>query len=388
MWEGLDFFAWIKLLVRNRFAVHWSCWYIAVIVTIVSLCHTLLRLVQTVIFGWRVHRTVIKHPPIFIVGHWRTGTTLMHELMIRDERHGYPTTYECMDPNHFLLTEGLFTRWLNFLMPSRRPMDNMRAGFDRPQEDEFALCMLGQPSPYLTIAFPNRPAQGQEYLDMEGVSPRKVASWKRVFLRFLKQITLRKPRRLVLKSPPHSARIPILREMFPDALFIHIVRDPYVVFPSTVHLWKTLYRTHGLQRPTNEGLEELVLSTYVRLYNKLEEGKKLLRPDQFYELRYEDLVRDPVHEMEKLYDHLGLGGFDDYLPRLREYLAGIKGYETNRYDLSPEKREVVARRWGSVMRRYGYDVSSQVTPSPMVAPSLKNEERVLRHEQQVQETPT
>ena len=85
----------------------------------------------------------MKAPPIFILGHWRTGTTLLHEFMIRDERFGYPTTYECMDPNHFLLTEGLFTRWLNFLVPTHRPMDNMKAGFDRPQEDEFALCMLG-----------------------------------------------------------------------------------------------------------------------------------------------------------------------------------------------------------------------------------------------------
>src|SRR5262249_37202264 len=146
--------------------------YIALIVTFVSLVHTVLRIVQTAVFGRRVRRTALAAPPLFILGHWRTGTTLLHELLIQDDRHAFPTTYECLEPNHFLLTEGLLTRWLWFLMPSRRPMDNMRAGFDRPQEDEFALCMLGQGSPYLTIAFPNRPPQGQAYLDLETLSPR------------------------------------------------------------------------------------------------------------------------------------------------------------------------------------------------------------------------
>src|SRR5262249_10887562 len=157
------FFAWIRLLGRNRFAVHPDYLYIAAIVTVVSSLHTALRLLQEAWYGDLVSRTPIRHAPVFILGHWRTGTTLLHEFLILDERHTFPNTYECLDPNHFLLTERFFTRWLGFLMPSRRPMDNMAAGWNRPQEDEFALCMLGQPSPYLTIAFPNRPPQFPEY---------------------------------------------------------------------------------------------------------------------------------------------------------------------------------------------------------------------------------
>ena len=69
--------------------------------------------------------------------------------------------------------------------------DNMKAGFDRPQEDEFALCMMGQPSPYLTIAFPNRPPQSGEYLDLEGIPPRALASWKRAFFGLLQKLTFK-----------------------------------------------------------------------------------------------------------------------------------------------------------------------------------------------------
>lgn len=358
IWEGCDFFAWMRLLVRNRFAIHWSCWYIAVIVTFVSLFHTILRWVQELWYGNDIARTPIAEAPLFIVGHWRTGTTLLHEMLILDPRHAYPTTYECLEPNHFLLTEHLITRWLPFLMPSRRPMDNMQAGWDRPQEDEFALCMLGQPSPYLTIAFPNHPPQCLEYLDLEGLSPRALASWKKTFFDFLQRLTYKDRRRLVLKSPPHSCRVKHLLDLFPDARFVHIVRDPYVVFPSTVNLWKSLYRAHGLQRPTFAGLEEHVFRTFLRLYDRLEEGRKLLSPGRFHELRYEDLMRDPIGQMRAVYEQLDLGGFEEARPRLEKYLASTAGYETNRYQLTPAQRAEIAARWQSVFERYGYPIGT------------------------------
>src|SRR5262245_26485005 len=47
IWEGCNFSAWLRLLVRNRFAVHWSHLYIALVVTVISLCHTVLRLIQS-----------------------------------------------------------------------------------------------------------------------------------------------------------------------------------------------------------------------------------------------------------------------------------------------------------------------------------------------------
>src|SRR6516165_6010551 len=90
IWEGFDFFAWLRLLARNRFAIHPAYWYIAVIVTFVSACHSAVRFLQVALYGNRVARTPIRHAPLFIIGHWRTGTTLLHEFLIRDLRHNYP----------------------------------------------------------------------------------------------------------------------------------------------------------------------------------------------------------------------------------------------------------------------------------------------------------
>ncbi len=354
MWEGCHFLAWARLVMHNRFQIGLRYWWVAAIITLVSLCHTVLSILQECWYGAQIKRTPIKEAPIFIIGHWRTGTTLLHEYLILDERHTYPNTYECLEPNHFLLTEDFFQRWVGFLTPSHRPMDNMKAGWTRPQEDEFALCMLGLPSPYLTIAFPDRPPQDQKYLDLEGLSRRQLATWKRTFHRFLQVLTFKNPKRLVLKSPSHTCRIKVLLEMFPDARFVHIVRDPRVVFPSTVNLWKSLYQKHGMQTPTFAGLEEYVFTTFTRLYQKLHETQSLVRPNRFYELRYEDLVDDPIGEMEKLYARLELGNFDEYVPRLKEYLADNAGYETNRYELTPEQTADIERRWGTVIQRYGY----------------------------------
>jgi omega-hydroxy-beta-dihydromenaquinone-9 sulfotransferase len=353
LWNGGDFFGWVRLLIHNRFAVGLCCLHSLVFISISTLSNTALRYLQELIWGRRLRETQIAHAPLFIIGHWRTGTTLLHELLTLDPRHTYPTTYECFFPNHFLLTEWCYSRVLRLLLPSMRPMDNMSMAWNSPQEDEFALCNLGQLSPYLTIAFPNR-QQYPEYFDLESVPPKALERWKQYFLRFLKQVTVRNPKRIVLKSPTHTYRIKVLLELFPDARFVHIVRNPYVVFPSTVHLWHSLYSHQGLQHPAFEGLEDYVFDNFLHMYEKLEEARPLVDSSRFYELRYEDLVRDPITQVCAIYEHLELGDFAQVLPKLKQYVANTADYKTNRYELPPELRDMITQRWGHVIRRYGY----------------------------------
>ena len=241
-------------------------------------------------------------------------------------------------------------------------MDNMPLAWNRPQEDEFALCNLGQPSPYLTIAFPNRRPQYPEFFDLEGVPPEALERWKACFLRFLRQVTVRNPKRIVLKSPTHTYRIKVLLELFPDARFVHVVRNPYVVFPSTVHLWQSLYAHQALQHPTFNGVEDYVFDNFLHMYEKLEEARPGLDSSRFYELRYEDLVRDPITQVRAIYEHLELGDFEQVLPKLKQYMANTADYKANRYELPPELRDTITQRWGHVIRRYGYACDSDSRP--------------------------
>jgi hypothetical protein len=234
-------------------------------------------------------------------------------------------------------------------------MDNMPAGWDHPQEDEFALCNMGARSPYLSIVFPNHPPQDQEYLDLEHVSPEGLQNWKTKFRWFLQCITLRNPKRIVLKSPPHTDRVKALLEMFPKAKFVHIVRDPYVIFPSTVNLWKRLYRDEGLQVPNFEGLEEHVFRTFERMYEAFDRDRKLIPSGQFSEVRYEELIKSPLAQMQRIYEELQLGDFEQVRPAIENYFADQKDYKTNRYQTSPEIKDQIASRWSKYIKQYGYE---------------------------------
>jgi omega-hydroxy-beta-dihydromenaquinone-9 sulfotransferase len=353
-WNGMGVAACFRLFAENRFAFSPQRIAMGAINAGLAVMNTSLWGAQEVAYASKIRRTDIEHHPIFILGHWRSGTTLLHELLVLDQRHSYPDSYACFAPNHFLLTGDSLPWMLRFLMPSQRPMDNMKFGWQHPQEDEFALCNMGVPSPYLTMAFPNRPPQCQKYLDLDDISPGELDRWKRAFHWFLQCLTLRTPKRIVLKSPAHTCRIKALLEMFPDARFVHIVRDPYVVFPSTVNLWKRLYRDQGFQVPRYDGLEDHVFKTFNRMYQVFERDRHLISPSRFCEVRYEDLVVDIVGQMRRVYDTLELGGFDDAKPALDEYVANHAGYKTNRYEMSPDIQEQITRRWATFIEKYGY----------------------------------
>jgi hypothetical protein len=354
-WDGMSCSAWLSILARNHFAIAPSRWGMALIVFAISIANFFLWALQELFLGRRIRTTAISDEPIFVIGHWRSGTTLLHELLVRDSRHTYADTYACFAPNHFIISGWIFRPLLKYLLPSQRPMDNMAAGWDHPQEDGFALCNMGAGSPYLTIIFPNRPPQDQEYLDLEHVPAEGLQRWKAKLRWFLQCITLRNPKRIVLKSPPHTCRVKVLLEMFPKAKFVHIVRNPYVIFPSTVNLWKRLYRDEGLQVPTCEGLEEHVFRTFERMYEVFERDRNLLPPGQFCEIRYEELIKDPIEQMRRLYDELRLGDFEQVQPAVENYFAKQKDYKTNRYQTPPELEKEITRRWKKYIEQYGYE---------------------------------
>jgi hypothetical protein len=357
IWLGAGLPGWLRLLRDHGPSVTADHWHWVVLTTAFAACNSVLGQIQEILHGRRIRRAAFGNP-IFIIGHWRSGTTWLHELLTLDERFTSPTTYECFQPCHSLLTApGAGVR--GFGLPARRPMDDVPMGWNRPQEDEFALCNLGLPSPYFQFAFPNRRPLYPEYYDLGRLPPEARRRWSAALTGFLKQIAADREKpfdAIVLKSPTHTFRIPVLLEIFPGARFIHIVRDPRDVFPSTVNMLASMMHTQALHRPDLRGLDDYVLDTFDAMYRAFENARPLLDPRRFFELRYEDLVADPVSAMRSLYEHLDLGGFAEVLPRLEEAAGKAAGYRTNRYRLGPELTRRVAERWGRVMHRYGYDL--------------------------------
>jgi len=336
---GITLSLWIKLLVKYRFAVEPSKIPTALITTCASFLNSIFGYLEELTYGRRIDETDLVAPPIFIIGFWRSGTTHLHNLLSLDERFTYPTTYTCLFPNHFLLTERVVKKLLRGFLPETRPMDNMRLSWDMPQEDEVALALLTGLSPYIDFAFPNVPRVHHRFLDFEGATAEKVKTFKRAIKRLVRKQTYRSRKRVVLKSPAHSYRIKLLAETFPGAKFIHIHRDPIAVFFSAVHTFKIQRDLMGLTAPDNTRLEREVVQDMLLCHRRIQEGREPLPPEQFHEIRFEILERKPIAELEKTYDKLKLGGFKMVRPKIEAYLASIADYKKNVYDIPDEKRD-------------------------------------------------
>jgi omega-hydroxy-beta-dihydromenaquinone-9 sulfotransferase len=233
-------------------------------------------------------------------------------------------------------------------------MDNMAAGWDRPQEDEFALLTLGAPTPYLRMAFPNDPPPHVEFLDMQGCKPDDLARFERAMVHFVKLLTYATKKRVLLKSPPHTGRVEVLARLFPGAKFIHIVRHPFALFPSTMRLWQSLDEVQGLQMPRGRGLEDYVFDCLTRMYRGLEDQRERLDPAAIYDVRYEDLVADPVAEIGKMYKRLELGDYSVVRGRIVEMVEAQKDYKTNKHKMDDALKARIRERWEGYFERYGY----------------------------------
>lgn len=352
LWYGMSVRAWVRLLVRNRFAVSPSRLFSATAISAFALANSALGIVQTLALGRRINRVQLPEDPLFVIGHWRSGTTMLHELLSLDPRHTAPNTFQSLSPHHFVLTEQVLTRVLRFLLPRTRPVDNVPLGWQRPQEDEVALCNLGASSPFLSVAFPNRPPQNPEYITLETLPKPRRDAWIRIWQRFLRQVLLVRPGVLVLKSPQHSFRLPLIEGVFPKARYVHVVRDPFVVFSSTVHFWKSWHLAYGLQVPRDEGIEETVFATFTEMHEKIESDRRQIDPSRWLDIRYEDLVADPIGVLRQVYATLNLGDFSVAEPHMQCWLKEQTGYQTNRYRLPSALRDEIARRWAPQVEQF------------------------------------
>jgi hypothetical protein len=345
------------MLFRNQIAVTMDRLPVVLTATACSVINSTLGLAQRLAFRAAIRRSDIRPAPIFVIGHWRSGTTLMHELLSLDPRHGYPTTYACFAPHHFLLTEPLLGAWFDKILPRHRPMDNVRLSADRPQEDEFALCNLGAVSPYWIMAFPRHMRRLGELFEFEGLNARERRAWERLFRYFVSAVALRGGKRVVLKSPAHTFRIAALLKVFPDAKFVHLVREPGATLVSTVHMWRRLFRAQSLQGPDCEELEDLVFEIYSRLHSRVEEARTLLDDSQLCDVRYEDLVAEPLAVLEHIYETLQFGEFEAVREAATAYLRGLRHYQPNQYEISHAFRRRVEARCEDIINRYNYQES-------------------------------
>jgi len=354
MLGGITLGDWLRLLRENRFDVSPRSFVRAGAITCQSAQNSVLRWVENRRYA-QVVRDADVQPPVFVLGHWRSGTTHLHNLLTVDERLAFPNNYQALFPHAFLSMEAAQSPFIQWFLPARRPMDNIEWTMRSPQEDEFALCIMTSMSPCMGWFFPKRRDHYDRYLTFRGVDEGEVKRWQAALLEYVKRLSWKYKRPLVLKSPPHTARIRRLLEIFPRAKFVHVHRDPYAVFSSTRKMLTVNFSMHCLQRPPTDDLDDWIIRQYRATYDAFFEERGLIPPGQYHEVCFEELEVEPIGQIERVYEGLGLPAFSVTRPALERYVAGLRGYRKNEFPEPPAAlRRRLADAWRPCFEQWGY----------------------------------
>jgi hypothetical protein len=351
---GISLKNWIKILSENG-GVDLRYFPRAFFITISSISIIPARLLFKIRYESKIEKTEISKPPVFIIGHWRSGTTFLHELMSFDPQFCYVSLWNTLLPDSFLILNPL-KDFLSQFLPSTRPMDQVEVAADGPYEEEAGLSVLYDWSFFHALHFPkNAEQQYLKSIHFQDFSEEELRNWKKIYLKFMKTVTFDKSgKRLILKNPPNSTRIQELLEIFPDAKFIHIYRNPYKVYLSTKKMRTKVLDKLALQNAYEEEIEDQVINNYIRFMNSFFKQKDRIPNKNFVEVSYEELVVEPLKQVKKIYDKLDLKDFDKAKPYLEKYLDSKKDYKTNVYNIDKKIIDKVKKNWGFTVNMWNY----------------------------------
>jgi omega-hydroxy-beta-dihydromenaquinone-9 sulfotransferase len=297
-----------------------------------------------------------KHPipddPVIIIGHWRTGTTFLHQLMNLDPNLTAPTVFQVSIPDSFLVSKKYYQPVMTAMISSVRPMDNVKLGIDEPQEDEYALFKLTLDSPLRDLVFSK--SDGYFLKHYDNFDPEDKENWKKEFRQFCRKLSFESKKRIVLKNPFHSMRIQLLRETFPNMRFIHIHRHPYRVVPSTINMWNIVGTQNVLRgKWIKPGIGE-VAAFLNKMLDKIRTDLAVLPPEVYTEVFFDDLETDPVNELKKIYKATGLAFTPQFEQNVRHFLNELGYYKKNTFTLSDEEKELIRTKMASHFYHYKY----------------------------------
>jgi len=352
--------SWLKLLwtIRDidvRFLPRVLC------VTLSTWATSPLRMYESARYSRKVANTPVHRSPIYIIGHWRTGTTHLHNLLCQDRSYGHVSTFQAFAPGMCLVgakTVKGSLDWFAKKLHATREIDNIPLSMDNPEEEDLAIANM---SPYSYLHMYSFPRQARYFFDryisyFDGLPDSTIAEWKKYYMTMLRKASLAcGGKRLVIKNCADSARLRTVLELFPDAKFIHIYRNPYNVFRSTRFLYETVLARSQLQKISPKELDNWVVVFYTQLMQRFLADKALIPAGNLVELSYEDLETAPLREMRRIYETLGLPGFPEAEPAMAAYINSIAGYTKNPQVLDDDVIRKVNEHWQFALDALGYE---------------------------------
>ena len=287
-------------------------------------------------------------PPVFILGHPRSGTTHLHNLMAATGVFATVPPVRAVLPWEARTLAPLLKPVIDPFLPETRLIDGVALHPDAPTEDEVGLANMG-PSCFHAIYFPRRfAATWAEGLLRQ--DPRREQAVRRHVGAMARGAG---GRTLLLKNPAltaHAARLPVL---FPGARIVHIHRDPVEVFDSTRRMLRRAMAELALQDPARVDVDAAVLETYPAVLRAFDAGRGALPAGTLCEVSFADLTAKPLAVLRRIWDCLDLPGGAAAPARAQPYLDGIAAYRPARHRLGQAEIARLRARWPSDLARYG-----------------------------------
>ncbi len=342
---GIKFLRLVRLVYKNNFAIRRKYIFRLLFLLQNSIWASIFSIVENITYRKKIRSFPLPERPVFILGHWRTGSTFLHQLMNLDPAFTAPSLFQVSIPDSFLVSGAYYKPIMKMVMSKHRPMDNVKLGFDEPQEDEYALFRMTNFSPLEDLIFPKKPGYFLKNCDSYLPNTTERDQWIDALKLFAKKLSFKSNgRQIVFKNPFHSMRIKTIKDIFPDAIFIYIYRDPRVVVPSTIRMWDIVGRQNCMndnrKAPTTEEVVEVIDTMMTQLKKDVAE----LPQSNYAEIKFEDFEKSPILEIRKLYQKLELEFTTEFETSLSEFLTEIKDYKKNTYNLFQKDEEIIKNR--------------------------------------------
>ncbi len=295
--------------------------------------------------------------PVFIIGHWRTGSTFLHQLLSIDNYFSTPSVVKVSVPESFLVSEKYFRKIMSKVVAEKRPMDNVKLGPDEPQEDEYAIVKMNKNTALERIFFRRKKSDFlydlKNFMENEKLSQK----WKSNFSIFAAKLIYKDKNAIALfKNPFHSYRVETLKEMFPNAKFIHIHRNPLKVIPSTQRMWNIV----GPQNLLAGKWQDVSIDNTIEMFNSLYNGMKIqlnkLSAEDFAEIRFEDLENDTINVLKSLYSSLNIKYTESFENDVKGFLDSLSSYKKNKYTLDDVSIKKICKGCEKFINDYNYEV--------------------------------
>lgn len=317
-------------------------------------------ILEFLLYQKKIDVSRLHQDPVFILGYYRSGTTFLQRVLALNPAWANITLLQTVIPE-CSMTLGkpflLFSKYFFKIFKIKNAYHKTEFDWNLVGEEDVAVTsMVSEATCYWGFMFPKKV---EEYFDrfsyFEGKNKEAdIKLWKEEFHKIVKRFNfIFKGQQMLLKSPPNVAKIKELNELYPNAKFIFIYRNPYSVLKSVRRLWEINGKMNFQENPTQEKIDQLTIKDFSHSTDRYFEYKSLIPKDRLFEIKYEDFIADPETTLKNCWRELNLAN-PDTIQSMVNYVQNHQGEGVTKHRFSDEDYALTEKHLGKYLKLWNY----------------------------------